>query len=182
MEKHHATRVIPILLLAGLMIGVADRAQAAAILFANIHVVLDATGTTAEVIADLQAFSDDGNDVFLDGINVGLSENGEPIEDLFAGPPALDDLPFYVGLPLSVSNGQVLNNSLLFILSGLVPDTGYSGFFDVQFTGDGISGASRGDFAFTTLATTVPEPGTLLLLASGCGLLFRRGRKRSQSA
>jgi hypothetical protein len=176
--KKHRVRLILILLPAILVMAFAGRAQAAAILLHDPHVVLDELGLTAEVRAGLQAFSDDGLEITLDGVAVSLFRDGDPV-DLANGPTTLNDLPFF-DLPASLGDGDFLGNSLLFALIGLAPAASYTLLFDVQFTGDGLSDAVLGDLTFSTPAP-VPEPGTLLLVATGCGLIYQHRRKRHRA-
>jgi hypothetical protein len=171
MKKHRINRLIRILLPAILLMAFAERAQAAAILLNNISVVVDQLNLTASVSAELQPFSNDGNDLFLEGISVNV--NGP-------GGFQLDDSPFFLGLPAFVPGNGAPIFSQLFVLSGLLPATTYSGLFAITFIGDGASGSVLGNFSFATQApASVPEAGTLLLVATGCAVLYRQRRNRS---
>jgi hypothetical protein len=187
MEKHRVARLIRLLLPAVLMMTFADRAQAAAILLlGNVEVLVGPAGTTAEVRGDVQAHSDDAADLFvlefsLDSLTVGLSENGGPPAALIGGTPALDDTPFLFGLPATLLAGETLTDRTLFFLGELVPGSNYQVTIDIGYSVGGQAsldpaGAVR-DF---TASAAVPEPGSLLLVVTGGGLLYRQRRKRTR--
>ena len=178
MQKYCVTFVIRVTFAAALLIGLADRASAGPITLSDVQVQLDIANLTASITAGLTVDTEDGADVFLDGLGVSLSRNGIPL-DLFAGPTLLDDLPFF-SLPLSLSDGASLPSmTLLFRLTGLALNSSYSGSFELfQFGVDGPEPLLTvpQDFSF---ATPVPEPGTLWLLAAGASALACRRRRKT---
>ena len=157
----------------------ASRAAAGPIILSDLEVQLDPVGLIATVTARLEAQSD----VFLDALSVELSQDGQQIADLFAGPTLLDVQPFF-NLPYLLGAGEVLQSgTVLFQITGLVANATYAGTFALfQFDpldGSAISLASEA-FSFST--APVSEPATLLLLASGlgAGLLERRRRRQAR--
>jgi hypothetical protein len=178
MQKRHVTHVVRFALALALTLGLAGRASAASIALTNVHVQLDLATLVVSITGGLQAHSDDGSDVFLDGLSVSLAEDGVDIPDLFAGPTLLDDLPFF-GLPASLPDGGSLpDTSLLFRLTGLKPNADYTGtFYIFQFSPLGFPEALEAPQTFSF--RTVPEPATLLLTMIGAsgGLLLSRRRR-----
>jgi hypothetical protein len=179
MKTRSILRPFSLVLVAALALAAASRTEASVLLLSDVHIEVDVIALTATVSASLEADTDDGSDLSLDGLSVDLRQDGTFL-DLFAGPTLLDDLPFLV-LPASLADGHGLPVSPLFHLTGLAPGATYVGSFALQFS----TGLEAGLFSapeplsFST-AASVPEPATLFLMATGLGAtgLAQRRRRR----
>jgi hypothetical protein len=172
MQKRHASTSIRVALALIFLATAAGRASADSILLSNVQVQFDPVGLTASVTAGLEAFSSTGSDVFLDSLVVSLSQNGQPIDDLFTGTTTLDDQPFFL-LPYPLADGSVLPDStLLFRLTGLDPTATYTGTFELsEFSQQDLLASA--DFSLRP----VPEPGTMSLLGIGLATLVAARRR-----
>jgi hypothetical protein len=161
----------------------ASRAAAGPLILSDVQVDLDPVGLIATITAQLQADPLAGSDVYLDALSVDLSQDGQQIADLFAGPTLLNADPFF-NLPLSLAPGEILQSgTVLFQLTGLVANATYAGTFALfQFDWADGSATTLASEAFSFSTAPVPEPASLLLLASGlgAGLVERRRRRRGR--
>ena len=103
-----------------LTLGVSGRAGADSLLLSNVQVNLDPANLFASISSGLEAHSDTGDDVFLDGIDVTLLQDGQAV-DLFAGTTTADFDPFFNNTPPFLSDGGTLAPVVLFRILGLVP-------------------------------------------------------------
>jgi hypothetical protein len=175
MPKTLVTRLIRVALAAAFTIAFADRLVAAPILLSHLQIHVgedDELGLVADITGglDAQAF-----DVFFDGYQVLLEEDGTSI-DPFVPPIVFVDSPFYslFSLPAGAS---LPDDTLLFRIGGLTAGTRYTGSIALfQFEMDGsIPALDPQAFEFTAPAP-VPEPGTLVLTGLGAAALLRRRR------
>ena len=174
--RKHACRLA---LVVTLTLCCAGRASANAITLSNVQVQVDPIDLIASVSAVLEAQVDTGTEVFLEGLSVSFAQNGVTL-DLTAGPVTLDDTPFFVNTPVTMVHGQTTGPLLLFQLLGLTHGSLYTGSFYLVEGGNPLQVPPQ-TFSFTMSqvpSSSVPEPGTLLLLSSGAGLaaLWRRRR------
>ena len=153
----------------------AGRASANSIALSNVQVQLDVTNLIASVSAALTATVDTGSEVFLDGLNVSLEQDGISL-DLTAGPTFLDDTPFFLNTPVSMVNGETTGPLVLFQLSGLAPGSLYTGSFYFFEQIEPLQVPAQA-FSFTVPqlpTSTVPEPSTLLLFGSAAAIVGGR--------
>jgi hypothetical protein len=168
-----------VVLAAALALAVTRTASADSITLSNVQVDLDSNAATASVSSELTASSDTASDVFLDGLNVSLTDNGMPV-DLTAGPIMLDDSPFFANTPLSMADGSTLGPIVLFNLTGLVPGDSYVTSFFLNQGLDALELPAQ-DLAFVVpeaSPTPVPEPPTLWLIGLGAAAVFTVHRRR----
>jgi hypothetical protein len=172
MPKTLVTRLIRVALAAAFTFGLVDRAVAAPILLSNLQVHLgedDELGLVADITAGLEA---QANDVFFDGYQVILEQDGTSI-DPYAPPIVFIDSPFYSRFSLPAGD-SLPDDTLLFRIGGLTAGATYTGSIALfQFEIDGsIPALDPQAFEFT--AAPVPEPGTLALTGLGAAALLRR--------
>ncbi len=186
MRTHRVSRPLSIILTAVVVAAAASGADAAALRLQDVQFPVDDVTLTATFSAGLEADTDDGSDIFLDGLSVDLAQDGTFL-DLFAGPTLLDDLPFFLDVPPTLADGETLPVSLLFRHTGLTAGATYTGSFALLFSAGLDSGLFTAPalFSFSTAEAPapVPEPATLILMATGLGatgLLQRRRRRQAR--
>jgi hypothetical protein len=158
----------------------ADRAAAGPILVSDLQVDVDLPGLMATVSVGLQP--GEGGEVFLDELAVSLFQDGVSIDDLLEGAPLVDFDPFF-SLARELPDAGLPVGTILFRITGLALDSNYTGLFALsQFDSDFNSTPLVSQaFEFSTVPAAVPEPATLLLMATGLGAtgwLERRRRSK----
>lgn len=179
MSTRRFSRARGFLLAALFTVSGSNSVSADSLTLSDVLVEFDAATLSASVSAGLQAHSDSGSDVFLDGLSVSLFEEGVPI-DLTAGPILLDDGPFFANTPPFLADGGLLPPVVLFRLLPLTPGASYSLSF-LLFQG-GAPLVVSPDLGFVApqdpSAAPVPEPTTLSLVALGVAGLWGGVRRR----
>ena len=152
-------------------LAVAQVAMADSIGLSAVTVNVNSVAGTATVSAALQAHSTSSSPVSLDDISVSLFL-GNTVVDLSGGGTVSLDLTGFLALPLTLDDGASLPSSQLFGFGGLTPGSYTGSFFisEVDANGTPTPLETPGqDFAFTVdqTSSTVPEPSSILLLATG---------------
>jgi hypothetical protein len=178
MRRALVTRLIRVALAAALTIAFADRAVAGPILMSNLTVQVgeDADlGLVADFTGGLQT---QPFDVFFDGYQLSLEENGNFI-DPFAPPIVVIDplfSPFSPVFRLAAGN-SLADDTLLFRIGGLRAGVTYTAsiaFFQLEMDGS-FPELVPETFEFTPGSPApVPEPSTLILTGFGIAALLRK--------
>lgn len=183
------TPLVRIALALVFVVAAAHRAAAASFPLSDVEVLVDESLRAVSVSAGFKAPVLGEGDLSFVALSVSLSEDGNPVElfDPFDEFPDLDDTPFLsLFPPFFLADGGTLPKSLLFRVTGLVPGASYAGSFFLQFTTADepnvlIDTTPETFSASITAPAAVPEPATMLLLATGLsatGLMERRRTRR----